>query len=124
MAFPDEILLGLKRETGRGGSGYIGINDLVKLAGYHTVRRIKVGTESFGLVEYPKAKAAADVRKMQASFAERQARLQEKHPGQRLVMRASIYLIPPQHNETSWDLWIHRVFISVGDTDSYYPVSA
>lgn len=124
MAFPDDIFLGLSPSEGtsRGRSGVISIEKLAKLANYHTVRRICVGTESFGLVDMPKKKAAARVADLLAGAGERCARLQEKNPGVELRMQGRIHLTPPQHNETSWTLYIHSIQVSLIGTDKYYPV--
>lgn len=124
MAFPDTIFEKLKPYEGaslKGRHGDITLEEALKLASYHSVRRFNVSTESFGLVSIPGQTVVARLQRILDDAPDRIARIKE-NKGHDVEMMVGVYLAPPDHS-TSWSLHVHGIRAVIPGTDNYYPVS-
>lgn len=124
MAFPDTIYdsFDVKDEgVEYGRFGNVTMDELVKLANYHTVRNIQASSDVFGWVDVAKKQAVRKLKDIHDRMPETIQRLKDK--GDEVVYVAHVHLRKPSDGKTSWTLTVCSIKGRIpGNDNSYYPV--
>ena len=126
MAFPDTIFEKCTVKDAEadkwGRFGDISMEEVVKLANYHTVRKIQTSTDHFGWVDISKRVAVRRLEETLAKMPDRIAKI-KADKGDEATYVVHIHLRPPADSRTSWSLTICGIQARIaGDSNHYYPV--
>jgi hypothetical protein len=112
MSMPSDLFNTFPAPTdgfSHGRSGDVSIPKLLELVKHHKLRKAKVASENFGLIDLPLKDVIHRVEGMVGKVAAFEGRVLDMQ-GEVCVVKASIYLQPIRDVKIeAWEVWIHHI---------------